>query len=195
MALIEHAAWEGPHYRKSGINGQQIAIVGHSHHGDDDTNDYTLKTVQGVIGGRESYKFFDQIRDYFGFKDSADFWNRVVFFNYLPDCVGPDEERYKYGTIDQIKRAKERFPRLLAKYRPQKVFVFGKTMWQELPSLREEEGSNASKGGIKGEGFFWGTYDLNGQIVMVFNLEHPQFAPKERQTRAVQQILAMPLQE
>jgi hypothetical protein len=39
MALIEHAAWEGPNYKKGGINGQQIAIVGHSHHGDDDSND------------------------------------------------------------------------------------------------------------------------------------------------------------
>lgn len=193
MATIEHKPWKGPNYTEGGINGQRIAIVGHSHHGDNDTDNFTLETMSDVISGREHYGFFDKIPNYFGFQDNADFWNRVVFFNYLPDCVGPDEERYKYGTTDQIKRAKERFLRLLAEYCPQKVFVFGKTMWKELPPSREE-GPNNPLGDFKCDGFFWCTYEADGQVVMVFNLEHPERAPKERQTRAVQQIVAMPLQ-
>jgi len=192
MAIIEHKPWEGPNYKEGGINGQRIAIVLHSHHGDNDTDNFTLETISDVISGRESYKDLNLIRDYFGFQDSADFWNRVVFFNYLPDCVGTDEKRYEYGTKDQIKRAKERFPRLLAKYRPQKVFVFSKEMWKELPESREEGPKNPS-GEFKCDGFSWCTYNADGQIVTVFNLEHPDRANKERQTRAVQQILAMPL--
>ncbi len=106
--------------------------------------------------------------------------------------MGPDEKRYAYGTKDQIERAKKRFLDLLAKYHPQKVFVFTKKMWENLPPSREE-GPNNPLGDIKCDGFSWCTYEADGQIVMAFNLEHPEFAPKERQTRAVQQILAMPL--
>ncbi len=193
MAIIEHEPWEGPNYKTGGISGQRIAIVLHSHHGDEDTNDFTLKAMSDVISGRESYTDLDKVRDYFGFQDSADFWNRVVFFNYLPDCVGPDEKRYDYGTKDQLKRAKERFLRLLAKYRPQKVFVFSIEMWKELPPSREE-GPDNPYGEIKCDGFSWCTYDADGQIVMVFNLQHPDRAPKKPQTQAVRKILAMPLQ-
>ena len=193
MAIIEHKPWEGPNYKEGGINGQRIAIVLHSHHGDNDTDNFTLETISDVISGRESYKDLNLIRDYFGFQDSADFWNRVVFFNYLPNSVGTDDERYKFGTEEQFERGKERFWRLLIEYRPQKVFVFSKAIWPKMKAMREEEASDSS-GEIKADGFAWGTYDVNGQIVMVFNLEHPDRAPKERQTRAVQQILAMPLQ-
>jgi hypothetical protein len=192
MATIEHKPWEGPNYKEGGINGQRIAIVGHSHHGDNDTDAFTLETMSDVISGREKYKFFDQIRDYFGFQDNADFWNRVVFFNYLPDCVGPDEQRYKYGTPDQIKRAKERFPQILVKYRPDKVFVFSYQMWKQLPESREQGPSNKD-GEIEGDGFWWCTYPADGQIATAFRLEHPQYAPKEPQTQAVRKILAIPV--
>jgi hypothetical protein len=191
---VEHIPWKGQNYDKGGINGQRIAIVGHSHHSEEeDTDNLTLDVMREVTTGR-SYKFFDQIQDYFGFLDGADFWNRVVFFNFLPDSVGSDEERYKHGTPEQIARGKERFRRLLSEYHPQKVLVFSKTIWSEMEPLREEEASDSS-GEKRGDGFSWGTYELDGQIVMVFNLHHPERAPKDRQTRAVQQILAMPLQK
>jgi hypothetical protein len=190
--MIEHKPWEGPNY-KDGVNGQRVAIVGHSHHGDCvDTDNFTLEVMAEVINGRKSYKFFDQIRDYFGFQDSAEFWSRVVFFNYLPDCVGTDEERYAYGTKDQLDRARDRFLRLLEEYHPQKVFVFTKEMWKELPESREEAPNNPS-GEIKCDGFSWCTYDADGQIVMAFGLPHPERAPKEPTRQAVQRILAMPL--
>ncbi|HYB90988.1 MAG TPA: hypothetical protein VEC38_08080 [Candidatus Binataceae bacterium] len=189
--MIEHKPWEGPNY-KDGINGQRIAIVGHSHHGDEDSENFTLEVMADVISGRERYKFFDQIRDYFSFQDSAEFWNHVVFFNYLPDCVGPDEKRYEYGTKEQLDLARERFLRLLKEYRPQKVFVFTTEMWRELPESREQGPSNPS-GEIGGDGFSWCTYDADAQIVMAFGLPHPERASKEPTRQAVQRILAMPL--
>jgi hypothetical protein len=189
--MIEHKPWKGPKY-KDGINGQRIAIVGHSHHGDEDSENFTLEVMADVISGRQSYKFFNQIRDYFGFQDTAEFWNRVVFFNYLPCCVGPDEKHYTFGTKDQLDRARDRFLRFLKEYRPQKVFVFHTKMWEELPRSREE-GPNNPLGDIKGEGFCWCTYDADGQIVMAFGLPHPERAPKEPTRQAVQRILAMPL--
>jgi hypothetical protein len=191
--MIEHKPWRGLNY-ESGINGQRVAIVGHSHHSNEnDTENLTLDVISDIVSKQQSYKFFDQIRDYFGFQDSADFWKRVMFFNYLPDSVGTDDERYKFGTEEQFERGKERFWRILMDYRPQKVFVFSRTVWPKMKPLREEEATDSS-GEIKGDGFAWGTYDVDGRIVMVFNLQHPERASKERQTRAVQQILAMPLQ-
>jgi len=191
--MIEHEPWKGPYY-EAGIDGQRIAIVGHSHHGDCDNDRFTLDTVADVISGRQNLRFFNQISSYFDFQDRAEFWNRVLFFNYLPDAVGADEERYKFGTPEQIKRAMERFLRLITKYHPQKVFVFSKGMWPELPPSREQGPPlNITSGEIEGDGFVWCTYDSGDQIVMAFGLEHPERAPKEPMRQAVQRILAMPL--
>jgi len=62
--MVEHEPWKGPDY-EAGINGQRIAIMGHPHHGDGDTKSFTLDVMSDVISGRQSYRFFNLIRDYF----------------------------------------------------------------------------------------------------------------------------------
>ena len=187
--MIEHEPWKGPHY-ETGINGERIAIVGHSHYRDcEDTNSFTLDVMSDVISGRCSYSFFNHIATYFDARHIGGIWNRVLFFNYLPDCVGSDEERYKFGRPEQIERGHERFLRLLAEYRPQKVFVFSKKIWPKRPPTRED----SAAGEITDGGFSWGTYQAGRQIVMDFNLRHPERAPKDLMRKAVQRILSMPL--
>jgi hypothetical protein len=89
MRDIQHIPWCGSHYDK-GIDGQRICIVGYSHYKEDseqDTDNFTRVAIQGVIKGTMSIAFFTQIRNYFDFKEHGEFWNRVAFFNYVPDCV------------------------------------------------------------------------------------------------------------
>jgi hypothetical protein len=120
--VIEHEPWRGLSYEK-GIdsNSQRIAVVGYSHHGnEEDTNKFTNNVVCKAIAGKCKLAFFNQIAGYFGSENIAVFWNRVLFFNYLPDLIGADDDRYKSGSEDQIKRANGRFLRLLQEYVPQK---------------------------------------------------------------------------
>src|SRR2546428_13884533 len=98
--MVQHERWVGRDYG-TGINGQRICIVGYSHHytpGESDSDDFTTWVVRQVISGAPGRNsFFRPIGGYFGLPDSATFWNRVMFFNFLPDAIGKTEQRYDAG--------------------------------------------------------------------------------------------------
>lgn len=203
--MIEHAEWIGDGY-KNGIMGSRIAIVGYSHHTDEsypDCNHCTIDTVRQVISGKQvGDSFFPAVRGYFaaacpnfGFDDKATFWNQVLFFNFLPECVS-DDEPYAWGTDEQNKRGKQRFQRIItdAKPKPDKILVFTMKGWQELPGTREEEvNKNSPRLGAEFPRFEWGTYDAGGHIALAFGLRHPLGAPRQMMIRAVQTVLGFQL--
>ena len=192
---VDHKPWKGPLYDSAGINGQRIAIVGHSHHGGQDNNGYTNAAVRDVISGRERYRFFTSIRNCFGYNDDGDFWNRVLFFNFLPSSVGPDEDRYNRGTAKQVELARERFLRILSDQTPQKVIVFSKKAWSTLPETIEEALPIGKLNllEIEGKGCEWGTYPINGHVIVAFGLRHPQGADSALLRKTVRQIIAVPV--
>jgi len=195
--MIQHIPWHGPHYQE-GIEGQRICIVGYSHpwgRGGKDSPNATKQIVSGVINGTEKIRFFSQVRRYFGFEDNAAFWNRVIFFNYIPECVGGPDDRYKRGTAEQVKHAKARFLSLIQRDRPHKVLVFTKQGWSTFPATREEEATGKNPPVLSLKRFpdsSRGTYDAGGHIVMAFGLRHPQYANSLLMRRAVRQILDKP---
>ena len=99
--MVEHGPWVGGEYQLEGLNGQRIAIVGYSHwyeEGGKDDADVTTDVVAKVVRGEDSYekiRFFVEIRDYFGYGCHQDFWPRVLFFNYLSECIGTGPDRYR----------------------------------------------------------------------------------------------------
>jgi hypothetical protein len=195
--MSEHIPWCGPQY-EIGINRERIAIVGYSHWSDEEDSDECTKDVVSrvITGEYADIQFFYQIRTYFGFESNEEFWNRVLFFNYLPDSVGSGDQRFRTGAVGQIERAKARFARIIGERRPHKMLVFTKKGWETLPSTREEQAGNSLPLGAEfPRGFSWGTYQAGGghHTVMAFGLRHPQGAKGEVMRRAVQRILAMPL--
>ena len=65
--MIEHDPWIGSEYKR-GIERQRLAVVGFSHYCEEDeeeTRDFTVETVQGVIDGRWNISFFNQIKKLF----------------------------------------------------------------------------------------------------------------------------------
>ncbi len=185
--MIEHDPWVGPEYQR-GFAGQRITIVGYSHWRGNDTEgrDFTNRVVLKVMRG-EPFHFFEQIRKYFNEKSPEEMWRNVMFFNYLPDWVGGGDERFSQGTTTQIKRAQERFLRLIFKERPNKVLVFSRKAWSKFPP------SNYRGPLQHFPKVLWGTYSSDGHTAMVFCLRHPQGACQEDMRRAVKHILAMPL--
>jgi hypothetical protein len=198
--MIEHTPWVGPDYPSLGIDGQRIAIVGYSHYRSEDepdSDDFTEIVVRKVIDGRlKGDSFFPKIPGYFGFDERVLFWNRVIFFNFLPDCVGYIDDKYRYGTQDQIERGQARFLRIIRDQtkRPNKVLVFSTKAWGSLPPTTEEEsGKPLEKVGKEiPSNFEWGTYAAGDEIVMAFGLRHPQGARTALMQAAVKQILSIP---
>lgn len=197
--MVTHKPWVGDDYYTPGLKGQKIAIVGHSHWYDEygDCDEKTCKVVSKVISGAYRIRFFTSIKNYFGYEEHADFWPRVLFFNYLPECIGSGEARYSSGLPKLITRAQDRFLGLMRKHKPQKVIVFSnaaKKGWQTFPPTSEESASPGGECARLGEQypweFTWGTYEVEGHTIRAFGLRHPQGANAKMMRDAVQEILA-----
>jgi hypothetical protein len=196
-AMIEHDWWEGPQY-EAGINGQKIAIIGHSHHSaeddtpDTDTNTGTVDCIRKVISGEWSFSFFSSIRNYLGYERHSDLWNRVIFMNFLPERVSGIHDP---GTEEQIERGRTRFLRMLAERKPDKVLVFTIKGWVILPPS-VETGPDNLDGELPLSGAFAQfrrcTYRVDDHIISAFGLRHPLYAPSDVMKRAVQHIMALP---
>jgi len=190
----EHRPWVGKRYA-TGINGQQIAIVGYSHYlreGSTDSDGVTEDTIECVLKS-DPFAFFRKVRSYFRWEDCKEFWGSVVFFNFLPNSVGTRDRRYAYGTPGQIERGQSRVQELIDSYAPNKIFVFTKKGWSEFPPTNEERrgGECAQLDAEVFPRFTWGTYG-SSSISTAFGLRHPQYANAEEMTKAVGYIMALP---
>lgn len=186
---VEHAEWEGEHY-KAGIQGQRIAVVGFSHWGDanGEDPDFTCNVLSEVREGR-SHAFFDRIQEYFGHRGDYSFWDKVLFFNFIPTLIGGGDERYAYGTPEQHNRGRERFLQIIGRQLPEKVLVFSRKTWDALGPFRAgDDGPHQLGAGLPAK-FEWGRYEQDGHMAAAFGLRHTQGAKTEEMTRAVEQVL------
>ncbi len=194
--MIEHAPWVGQRYR-TGINGQHICIIGYSHHHNGpDRQNFTQDIVDDFVSGQLGRNsFFPPIKGYFGIPEDATFWNSVMFFNFLPDCIGESHQRFKAGDASQIARARERFVRIIREAKPglEKVLVFTTKGWRDFPpTIEQESGAGKTPLGSEFPLFSWGTYSAGDHAVMAFGLRHPQGASGEMMRSAVRKILDKP---
>ena len=194
--MIEHRPWKGPKWRP-GISGQQIAIGGYSHHrhpGDADSGQFTIGVVRKFLSGDlKRNALFSTVPGYFGYENREDwkeFWNRVCFFNFIPECIGTDEQKYATANSDLVERAKQRFKKILQEEPIQKVFVFTTKGWSNCPCTDEEKGGKdcAALTDSRKDGT-WGTYTFGRRKILAFGFRHPQYANKERMTAAVKLAL------
>ena len=192
MCGVEHDPWVGQGYSE-GIAGQRIAVVGYSHwrdENDDDTDNFTIFVVKRLIEEDQKISFFCRIRDDFSYGSTEKFWNSVLFFNFLPNCVGTASERYDYGTREQVRRGQARFEKLLGAYAPDKVLVFTKRGWSQCPPTREERAGRECQPFCDVSGFTCGSYDLEGKLVSAYGLRHPERANGQQMRLGVQAALA-----
>ena len=178
--MIAHEPWLGGCYG-TGLAKQpneRIAIVGHSHYSDEQDHDrLTIDTVQSVVDGEKRHAFFTSIARWFGYQNQAAFYSSVMFFNFLPCCVGTKKEKAKDGTPEQIEAGRARFLRLAAQHKPDRVFVFSTKGWRAFPqSDCEPNGSCKSLGDGLPSDFNWDTYTLADHRVKVIGVRHPRYA-------------------
>ncbi|MEO7027304.1 MAG: hypothetical protein ABI056_07090 [Caulobacteraceae bacterium] len=193
--VIEHRPWVGSDYCH-GIDGARYAIVGYSHwFGDEDhdCNDATIIDIETRVLAGTAPKFYTYIRNYFGFLDHRDFWQKVMFFNFIPSSIGDGNNRFARATVDQVTAARARLATLLGEHKPAKALVFSKKAWESFPPTREEATKYSGKPLADFPGFTWGTYEAGDGTTAAYGLKHPQGASGPLMRRAVDYIRAQPV--
>lgn len=181
---MEHQIWRGERYNDGLRGGLKVAIMGYSHW--DDAADHerkTIDTIEGVLSGDDTPKFFSTIRNYFGLDAHADFWPMVLFFNYLPETVGGGSERYRNGTAAQYEAAEGRFMRVIDDHKPDIIFAFSTKVHDRLPNGFIEAATRLKSGHAHGH------YDHGGHRTAVAMLPHPQGANGASMRQAIDEML------
>jgi hypothetical protein len=194
--MIEHNYWTGSNYKK-GIADQRLMIVGYSHyraaHEVDHAN-FTIDTIDLVLS-ENSIPFFRSIAGYFG--RDADFWDEVIFFNFIPNVIGTSEQKFLWGTKDQVGRGRERALKIMNTERPDKLIAFTTKGWRSFPPTDEEKptaalGNTIPLGASFPREYRWGTYRFDEHKVTAVGLKHPQGAHADTMGRAVREALRLP---
>jgi len=189
--MIEHDPWVDPLFDSEGIRGQRLGIVGYSCWIDDDHPRYTIESVENVISGAWSnVRFFNGVASYFGM-GRAEFYNRVVMFEFVPCSIGGRQDRYARATAEQAAAGRERTLRLANEHEIDKLLFFSGKAWKSMPlGLEKSEGRRQFLGDTR---FEFGHYQLGERQVTAAGLRHPQYASRALMVSAVEQILALPI--
>lgn len=190
--MIEHFPWVGPLYNVEGIGGQRLGIMGYSAWTDDDHADFTVESISNVISGKwPKVQFFNSIPKYFGM-GKEDFYNRVVFFEFVPCSIGGGGERYAVATPDQAAAGRGRVLRIVREQSLDKLLVFSAKAWSALPpgDLNADQ-----KMRLGDTNFEVREYQLAHRHLTAIGLRHTQYAPGKIMRYAVEQALALPIQK
>lgn len=189
--MIEHAPWVGGKYSDEGIDGQRIAILGYSAWTPDDHEQYTVESVQNVVSGVwKNVGFFNAIAGYFG-RPVADFYERVVLFEFVPCSVGGGDQRYAVATPEQAEVGRSRLLRIVREHGVEKLLVFSAKAWKDLPPTLESASGTLPT--LNGTAFKYGYYARDGgHRTAVVGLRHPQYAPGNLMRHAVAEAMSLP---
>ena len=199
----EHAIWQGAHYEQA---RERWTILGFSHYHrkwtqpdqscsglDARRADFTLQLLTQTVQGRCDLRFFRDVAKAFGMADREarqSFWNKVVFFNYLPHCVEANE-KYRTATHAERRRANDRFCEALTRYQPHRVFVFSKKAWQLLPPTDEARAAQPLRP-LSVLTYVYGAYTTGTGRSLACCLQHPTHADHSLLQKGVTAFLGVP---
>ena len=110
----------------------------------------------------------------------------VVFFNFVPQAIGPAHAKFETATEEVHAVARARVLRILLERKPDAVVVFSSKGWDAFPHYPKEGPILVSAPAIRS----WGVYtDADGHSVAAFGLAHPQGANSRGMSDAVSAIL------
>ncbi|WP_426129889.1 hypothetical protein [Pararhizobium sp. PWRC1-1] len=184
----EHLPFKGASYNQ-GINGKKVAVVGYSHWSEGeypDNENFSAFTLDKVMDGSWKPRFHSTIRNAFGFTSHSDFWNRVLFFNYVPTMIGTKSQRFGTATDAEAKIANARFEHILDDHKPELVFVFTKKTQLGALGLNFEPLSEPLQAFVHAE------RTANGHTSKIVRLRHPQGANGRALKQTIAQALGNP---
>ena len=197
----------GKEYANGGLFGKQVMVLGESHYCDEGCSDcgncclykqcasFTQNVIREYLD--ESKERQNWMRTFVKFERSLvgrmtdwalrrKIWDSVMFYNYLQVAMsGPR----KAGTSAQYKQAANAFFEVIDKYEPECIIVWGKRLWNNMPSERWQDGDDIV---VDGCHVATGYYLLsNGKRAKVVAVYHPSGGYSwDYWHRVVQRLLA-----
>lgn len=190
--LVEQEPWIGSKYSTSGILGQKIAIVGQWRHYKTKvaaSRQFTIEFMRDWLETKPMNYFFSYIPNYFPPEARGEFWDRVIFFNLLPNCVDSSSDKFSVGDRAALSSARARFSRIVENCRPEKVLVFSNSPGKGWMALREKIRNGCPMGSGLPKEFEFGEYATPNYSARVYGLRYPQGAPHETMRRAIDFVL------
>lgn len=149
--------WRGPKWghNDNALGGLRLLILGESHYHETepvgaDVPDMTEYVVRNYVSGNQSHAFLSKVeRLVMGDGASwhpADFWDSVVFYNYIPVVAAnksgqrPPEELW-HGEAPSL------FLDVVKRIEAEAILVCGTTLWRRMVSGLVENESAYSAGG------------------------------------------------
>lgn len=100
--------------------------------------------------------------------ESRRIWDDIAFYNYLQVAMGGPR---KAGTAEQYQAAAEPFFSVLNRLHPDLLIVWGKRLWDNLPSERWQDGEAVNVEGYSVQNGYYQFQD--GGRVRAFCVYHP----------------------
>lgn len=143
--MISFLPFIGHDYQSGGIFSKRIMVLGDSHYCDDikdavpsitrDVINYYLDPASENEGWMQTYKKFERslVNKQTTYAESKEIWNSLLFYNFLQVPLnGPRVA----GTADEYRDAASSFFEVIDRYKPQVIIVWGKRLWDKMPTER-----------------------------------------------------------
>lgn len=127
---------------------KRILILGESHYDKDGYDNFTTKSViknYHLNPNEKKYNFFHKIAQCFSVntndidKEFECFWNNVYFANYVDELCGIGDSKAKSLIENNKKEYNNELFEFINKNKIDIVFVFGRTVYNNLPSYSENK--------------------------------------------------------
>jgi hypothetical protein len=117
----------GCNYKNSGL---KLLVLGESHYPWEGMPEEHLTTIK-ALEGKGRYRFWKDIARLFN--KGADFWDEVVFYNFVQELVGDGPRQRPEGWMWDSQATVSGFKEVCQVHVPNRILVIGKTTWQNLP--------------------------------------------------------------
>lgn len=144
---------------------KRILILGESHYDKDGYDDFTTKSVienYHLNQNEKKYNFFHKIAQCFSVntndidKEFESFWNNVYFANYVDGLCGIGDSKAKSLIENNKKEYNNELFEFINKNEIDIVFVFGRTVYNNLPSYSKNKATTEKQPDLDNGNLFVG---------------------------------------
>jgi hypothetical protein len=133
--------WTGANYEVGGYQGRRLFLLGESAYGvrtwtPAEQNDFIRANISGECNHHfytKVYNTFSSVTKWVSPQSFRDFWNGIVFYNYIQETVG-DRPKCR-PTKEMWVRWKDPCIQTIEAQNPKRILVLGKQLWWTLIGL------------------------------------------------------------
>ena len=158
--------------------GKKVLVLGESHYCDEELSDeelssFTREVLDCYLNSEERYRWMSTFVKFeralsntvTNVEDSKSIWNHLIFYNYLQLLL---RGARMAGDSEDYEEAKTPFFAILKQYQPDYIIVWGRRLFDNLPSENGVEGKYMPRININS----W-SYKIGDKMIKVLPIYHP----------------------